>query len=179
MTKKNRLLMGLVLVFAVLAVAGITAAAVSNFGTESNPLVTKSYIDNVVAENILKELDTSISAQADKLKSDFNEQIENFSGGGSATGTPSSFEVLTLKNNQVIRCSVGTQILLRSGSATCYGGDSPRLVNTTNGTTLDEAGSALTANNMYLVSIENNGLRAREDGTVILISGTYTIYDNL
>lgn len=178
MTKKNRLFMGIAVILAVLGIAGITAAAVSNFGTESNPLATKSYIDNVASQNILKELNSVIDSKVSQLEEDFSSQVDSFTA-GDFSGVPSSFEVITLNKSQVIRCSVGTEIILRSGSATCYGGSSPRLVNTTTGTPLSDAGSALTINNMYLVTLDNNGLRAQSDGTVILVSGTYTIYNDL
>ncbi len=178
MTKKKKLYIGLAVIIGVLFISGITAIAVSGFGTQSNPLATKSYIDNVASKNILNSLTDTINTKTAELSNKFSKQISSFSGSGSVS-SPSSFEVITMKQNQVIRCSVGTEILLRSGSATCYGGSAPRLVNVTDGTTLETAGSALTLNNMYMVSIYNNGLRARSDNTVIMVSGTYTIYDNL
>ena len=177
MTRKKKIYIGLAVILGVIFVSGITAIAVSNFGTQSNPLATKSYIDNVASKNILASVDEKINSKAAELKADFSRQIALYSGG--AASAPASFEVITLKKSQVVRCSVGTEIILRSGSATCYGGSAPRLVNITAGSTLDTAGTALTQNNMYLVSVYNNGLRAQADNTVIMVSGTYTIYDNL
>lgn len=97
----------------VIFVAGVTAIAVSNFGTQSNPLATKSYVDNVASENILSSLTSAVSTKASELETKFNKQIEAFEA-GEITGTPSSFEVITLSTNQVIRCGVGTEIIVRS-----------------------------------------------------------------
>lgn len=178
MTGRKKVLIGLMVLIGVIFVAGVTAVAVSNYGTQSNPLVTKSYIDDVVAPDILSELSDEIKTQSTALENKFKDQIKNYSG-GAAAAVPSSFEVVMLAKSEVIRCSVGTEIMLRSGKATCYGGSAPRLVDTTDGSTLDVAGSDLTANHMYLVTLDNNGLRAQADDTVILVSGTYTVYDNL
>lgn len=178
MTMKKKLIVGLAVLMGVIFVAGVTAIAVSNFGTQSNPLATKSYVDNVASENILSSLNSAVSTKASELESKFNKQIEAFEA-GEITGTPSSFEVITLSTNQVIRCGVGTEIIVRSGSATCYGNGPDFLLDTTAGTILTAAGDAMTNNHMYVVSIYNNGLRARSDGTVIMVSGTYTIYNNL
>ena len=178
MTKKQKLYIGLAVILGVLFISGVTAIAVSSFGTQSNPLATKSYIDNIASKNIMSSLEETVNKKAAELSDKFTKQVNSFSGGGTVS-SPASFEVITMKKSQVIRCAVGTEILLRSGSATCYGGSAPRLVNVTDGTALETAGSALTLNNMYMVSIYNNGLRAQADNTVIMVSGEYTIYDNL
>ena len=71
-------------------------------------------------------------------------------------------------------CLVGCDILLRIGSPSASGPDSPVLVDTTEGTTL-ENGGVLVKNHLYMATIVNNGLTATADVTKVLISGEYTI----
>lgn len=177
MIRKNKLLMAAAVVLGVVFVAGVTAVAVSNYGTQSNPLVTKSYIDNVVKDDILSSVDDSLEAESSELQEKFSQQVDSATT-GSLDGTPSSFETITLDNNEVIRCGVGAQIIVRSGSATCYG-NGPVLTDATSGSVLNTPGDALTNNHLYVAILDKNGLRARSNGTVIMVSGSYTIYDNL
>ncbi len=47
-------------------------------------------------------------------------------------------------------------------------------MDTTAGSTVT-SGTALSANHLYLVTIEGNGFTATADGTAVLISGGYTL----
>ena len=64
-------------------------------------------------------------------------------------------------------------ILLRSGTATCVSDTSPGLVDMTAGTTL-AGGGALTANHLYLATIEGRGVKA-STAVTLLVRGTYSI----
>ena len=175
--KKNRLYIGLAVVFGIILVAGITAAAVTNYGTQANPLVTKSYIDDVASKKVLDDAGKLIDAKAKELETKISGIVSGVSSGNSSA--PASFTTITLNTSQVIRCSLGSEIILRSGTATCYGNGPDFLIDQTLATTFTAAGTALVKNHSYLVSVDRNGLRARSDGTVILVSGEYTIYNNL
>ncbi len=140
---------------AVCAAAGITVYAAYNYGTKDDPLITKSYLDEVLTPELMAE---------------FNAQLDAAQG-SSGDGT---FTVVTLSRGQKITCQVGCEIMLRIGSASASGPDSPVLVDTTSGTTL-ENGGALVKNHLYMATIVNNGLTASADGTKVLISGEYTV----
>ena len=47
-------------------------------------------------------------------------------------------------------------------------------MNLTSGSVLSP-GSALSANNLYMVSIEDRGFKAGSNGATVLVSGSYTI----
>ena len=145
---------------AVLLVAGATAAAITNYGSQSDPLVTLSYLNDTVKPAIMDELDRKLA---------------NASSGGSVNSGESDFTVVTLSKGQVVKCDVGTEIMLRIGSASSYGPDSPRLIDSTTGDAVSSSGSALTKNHMYVVTIVNNGITATSSNTKILIRGSYTI----
>lgn len=151
-TKRAKIIICAVL--ALCAIAGITVYAAYNYGTKDDPLITKSYLDEVLTPELMAQF----SAQLDAAEGD----------------TGADFKVLTLSRGQTISCQVGCEIMLRIGTASASGPDSPVLVDTTSGTTL-ENGGALVKNHLYMVTIVNNGLTASADTTKVLISGTYTV----
>lgn len=139
---------------AVCAIAGITVYAAYNYGTKDDPLITKSYLDEVLTPELIAEF----SAQLDAAEGE----------------TGGAFRVVTLGKGQTVSCQVGCEIMLRVGTAAASGADSPVMVDTTSGTTL-ENGGALVKNHLYMVTIAGNGLTASADTTKVLISGTYTV----
>lgn len=143
----------LLLALLVLVVAGVTVYAASSYGSQSDPLITKSYLDKVLTPELMEQFDKQLAD----------------AGGAGAT-----FEVVTLSKGQKLTCQVGCQVMLRIGSAYASGPDNPVLVDTTSGTTLANGG-AMTKNHLYMVTIVNNGLTASETGTKVLVSGSYTI----
>lgn len=136
--------------------AGITVYAAFNYGSKDDPLVTKSYLDEVLTPELMEE---------------FSARLDAFD---SASGDSGAFSVLTLSRGQTVSCQVGCEIMLRIGSASASGPDSPALVDTTSGTTLD-AGGVLEKNHLYMATIVNNGLTASQDSTKILIRGEYAV----
>lgn len=140
---------------ALCAIVGITVYAAYNYGTKDDPLITKSYLDEVLTPELMAEFNAQLDA------------AEGSSGDG-------VFTVVTLSKGQTVKCQVGCEIMLRIGAAYASGPDSPVLVDTTEGTTL-ENGGALVKNHLYMATIVNNGLTATADVTKVLISGEYTI----
>lgn len=154
MSKKKKTLI-ICLAAAVLVLAGVTVYAATSYGTESDPLITKSYLDEV----LLPELEESFQQELDSALAG--------SGGG-------SFTVLTLSKGQTVTCEVGCEILLRIGTASVVAGDTPGLVDTTTAGTLNNGG-ALTANHLYMVTIKGHGITATANTVKVLISGSYTV----
>lgn len=152
-TNKTKIIICVLL--ALCAVAGVTVYAAYNYGTKDDPLITKSYLDEVLTPELMAEFNAQLDA------------AEGSSGDG-------AFTVVTLSKGQTVKCQVGCEIMLRIGSASASGPDSPVLVDTTEGTTL-ENGGVLVKNHLYMATIVNNGLTATADVTKVLISGEYTI----
>ena len=151
MKQRKRTLIILAALVLILAAAA-TAYAVNNYGTQADPLITKSYLDEVLQPELLAEFDDMLS-----------------DGAGGA-----DFRVVTLQNGQTLSAGVGCEVMLRIGSASASGPDSPVLVDTTSGTTL-ENGNSMVKNHLYMITIVNNGLKATADGTKVLVSGSYTV----
>lgn len=173
------------MITALLSVATAALLLGASQGTETDPLVTKSYIDNVVAPSILTSLESTLDQRETTLTDTFNAAIAQYkadtealladAGQGTTTEPENSsvFKVVVLTKGQTLRCSTGAELLLRSGTATVVATSSPGLIDSTWGTTL-ASGNELLTNHLYLITADNRGLSASTDVTV-MVRGSYTI----
>ena len=143
----------LVIAVAVLA-AGIGAYAATNYGTQSDPLVAMSYLEDVLGPKMETELDKQINEAANSLKSQSGAASRAFADEPHPPG-------------QTRTGGEGCEIVLRSGSAAATG----TLVDVTSGTELASGGS-LTANHLYVGS--GSGVTA-SGNTTLLVRGSYTV----
>ena len=105
-----------------------------------------------------------------------NSQIAQQTGGQvtSDSGPVSTFTVVTLSSGQVLKGDIGCEVMLRVGSAVCVSPSSPGLIDETSAGTLNNSG-ALAQNHLYMMTIENRGVKATAATTKLLVRGTYTI----
>jgi len=171
---KNKIITGILVLAAIAFVSGATLLAVA---TQEDPAITMSYLNNTFKQQILDE----VAKTGQELTRDFDARIAELeaelqASQGSTAQTSNSaerFSVVTLSRGQSLTCSVGTELMLRVGTAT-GSGSAPALVDYTGGETLS-SGTALAANHMYLVTIEGNGLKATADSVRALVRGTYKV----
>lgn len=155
MNKKLKTILIAVLLVAV--GAGVGAYAASTYGTESDPLVAKSYLDNTLTPKLQAEFQTKIDQQSQLLE----QQI-------ASANTTVNFSAVTLTSGQTLRCSAGCEVVLRAGTATAAG----PLSDVTTGTALN-AGAALAQNHLCLAAA-SGGVTAT--GSVsLLVRGAYTV----
>ena len=174
---KSKIIIGVVLLAAVTLISGASILAFASPGTQSDPFITLSYLTDVFKPQVMvevnrtgAELQQSFDARIAALESQLQ---TNQNSANSAPDPTDVFSVVTLSRGQSLTCSVGTEIMLRIGSATGFG-TAPAIVDYTEGEAL-ASGSALTPNHMYLVTIEGNGIRAAADTVRVLVRGTYSI----
>lgn len=162
-----------------LSVGVLTLLLGAAAGSQTDPLVTMSYLTDVNTPAILKQVDAKLDSReqalVDKLDGvadTYAQEVESLMGssGGSAS---SVFSVVTVKAGQQLLGSTGCELLLRSGSATCVAASAPGLVDSTDGSTL-AAGGAVQPNHLYLITADGRGLKATADATV-MVRGSYTI----
>ena len=151
MSKKSKIVVCALLA---LVVIGASAYAFSSYGSKDDPLITKSYLDDVLAPQLLEEFEARLDA--------------------SDSAANGSFSVVTLSYGQELTADVGCEIMLRIGSATVSATDTPGLVDTTDGTTL-ENGLSLTQNHLYMATIAGHSVVAASDTVKLLVSGTYSL----
>lgn len=161
--KKNRRLSWLLAIIAVFAALSITAFAVEP-GSSSDPLVTLSYLEDVFFDKIMDEVDERIAAR----NKDIAKEVTGTSG------TADAFAVVTLTDGQVLIGDIGCEVMLRVGSAVCTSPSAPGLIDETSATTLNNGG-ALQQNHMYMMTIENRGVKATSATVKVLVRGGYTI----
>ncbi len=184
--KKNhwlvRLTLLMLLSYAALAVS-VTAAG--SAGSESDPLVTLSYLNDTFMTQLLgkvdeklavrdKELSDKLTAQVDADTRALAEQYGGSVSTGSGSGTADTFTVVTLSNGQTLMGGIGCEVMLRVGTASCVTPSSPGLIDETDGTTLG-GGAALVKNHLYMMTIDERGVKATAETVKLLVRGGYSI----
>ena len=179
---KNRRLtirVGAVVLTALCLTAGVALA--NGVGTEGDPLITLSYLNTTAAPAILEQVDGKVDAYSQQLADKLNQAIQGYSEQmDKAIAQPeeqqynASYAVVTLKKDQVLNMDIGCEVMLRIGTAVCVTPSSPGLINTTEGTTLNN-GKDLVTNHLYMATITDRGIKATATTTKVLVRGGYTI----
>lgn len=130
----------------------VVGAFAAEAGTQSDPLVTMSYLNGTFMNEIMSK-------------------VESLAGG---KGTGDSFTVVTLSSGNTMKLSLGAEVMLRVGSAKCVASSEPGLIDTTGGTVL-AGGKALTANHLYMTTVDGRGIQATASTVKVLVRGTYTV----
>lgn len=169
MNKKTMTIFTLSVVFALILGIGIGGYAASGYGTSSDPLVTLSYLTDKLTPDIMAKLDKQIADKEAQLTKKFTDLL-------AASGSVKSdtYSVVTLSNGQTLSGKVGCEIMLRVGTATCVAQNTPGLIDSSSGNSIN-SGAALTMNHMYIVSIDGHGVRATASSVKVLVRGEYSI----
>jgi ethanolamine utilization microcompartment shell protein EutS len=179
-TIKTKLATALAVIAAVTLILGVgVLIANATAGTQNDPLVTLGYLNDRFTPQVMTDLRGDITRAEQTLSQQIastQAALEALIGTGSAeTAVPSAdrFTVVTLNRGQRLTASVGTEIMLRIGTANGFG-SAPALVNYTTGATLSSGGTLVT-NHMYLITIEGNGIEATADLVRVLARGEFTV----
>lgn len=151
-----------------LAAAGLTAVgamASGGAGSQSDPLVTLSYLTETFTGQMMEKVDALITQR--------NAQLAQEPGGGPALpGESAAYTAVTLAAGQTLFGDAGCEVLLRSGTAVCAASSSPGLVDATAGSSLN-GGAALQINHLYLMTDSRAVTTA--SGATLLVRGGYLI----
>lgn len=152
-----------------LAAAGLTAfgaLAAGGAGSQSDPLVTLSYLTDTFTGQIMDKVDAAIAQRNAQL-------LRELGGNGSAaSGEASAYTAVALAAGQALYGEAGCEVLLRSGAASCGGTGSAVLADATTGGSLD-GGGALEANHLYLMP--ESGSVSSAGGAVLLVRGGFAV----
>ncbi len=160
--------------------------------TENDPLVSLSYIENVLTPSLKDYVDGKVvGANAEEvaaaLANDQNfrdfvsnvvrEELENYSfpsqGGTSASA---SFYTLNLGAGQKITALGKCELILQSGACAAFGPASSGAVKDISANRTLSSGTALTVGNYVEISYaDGSGIAALRDGTSLLIRGEYSV----
>ena len=147
----------------------LAGAALAAGGTQTDPLVTLSYLNDVFAPQVEEDMEAMVSEKADELAQQFDQAISQVGSGGASV-----FSVVTLSDGQTLVGDVGCEVMLRIGSAVCGSDGSTGLIDVTDGSTLSDGGDLVT-NHLYMVTISTRSVTATAGTTKLLVRGPYTI----
>ena len=162
--KKNRRFSFMLAIVAVFAALSVTAFAVEP-GSSKDPLVTLSYLEDVFFKEVMESVEERIEAR----NQDIAKEVTGITTSGGDT-----FTVVTLSNGQVLTGEIGCEVMLRVGNAVCSAPSAPGLIDETNASTLED-GKSLAKNHLYMMTIEDRGVKATSDTVKVLVRGAYTI----
>lgn len=153
----------------VLAAAGLTAIgalAAGGAGSQSDPLVTLSYLTDTFTGQIMDKVDAAIAQRNTQLLQELGRS------GAADSGEASTYTAVTLAAGQTLYGEAGCEVLLRSGAASCGGTGSAALADATTGGSLN-GGNALEANHLYLMP--ESGSVSAAGGAVLLVRGGFAV----
>ncbi|MBE6915109.1 MAG: hypothetical protein E7471_00525 [Ruminococcaceae bacterium] len=182
---------------AVLLLAGVFAIA-AEYGTQSDPLVSKGYIDSVFAPQLLSQVDSLVAQKLgnasseiqaaqdiiDQKMSEFESRqlsvsvdqafMDNVSNRVIQTVqdqsyNQSTFRAVTVPAGKQLILSVGSEMVLQAGTGKCVSS----LLDTTTGAVVSTGGS-VPAFHLYLASAQGSGVKASTQVTA-LVRGAYQI----
>ncbi len=180
MKKKNWLYRIFSLALVTVTLSAFAALAVE-VGSANDPLVTLSYLNETFQKQIMTQVEAVFNQRDMQLKQQLNDQVWQAEqklasqyGGSTRNDSASTYAVVDLTQGQCLYGTVGTEVMLRVGSAVCLANSTPGLIDTTNGETLSDAQS-LKANRLYLMTVEGRGVQATAKTVKLLVRGSYEI----
>ena len=167
---------GAIVLTAVVVVGAFSASAAG--GDQNDPLVTLSYLTQVVTPQLLEKVDEQVAANEKVLTDKLNKAIDDYSKQmeqvlGQGTGESASYVPVSLSSGQTLYPAAGCELLLRSGGAKVSAGTSPVLLDTTAGSSL-EIGGGLKTNHLYVVPLDGAKISV-SSAAVFLVRGSYTV----
>lgn len=151
-------------------IGSVSIAAIGEAGSDTDPIVSKSYV-----EKRLTELETKIAgsntAAMDQKLSQLQVQIDALAKNTGVSGA--DFALVQVKAGSTLTFSESAMLILRAGSAKTIVGPGGGLSDLTIGTDLVE-GQAIVGNHLILVP-RNDGRGVKITGdSWLMIKGTYT-----
>lgn len=142
----------------ILCLALCFSAVLAEPGGNDDPLISKSYIENVLMPSIKQYVESRIA------------EVNS----GSGTGTAETFKVVEVKKDQQLICSAGTELILRMGTATIMATEKGGLADTTAG--FDLANNVpMPANHLLIVPVaDGRGIKATSS-VLVMVKGGYTL----
>ena len=153
--------MKLKIVAGVVCLCSLFVVALAAPGTDGDPLISLSYIDDVLMPKIEQYVESKIA--------------EIYSGGAETDNqTADVFTVVEAKEGDEIICSAGTELILRMGKAEIIATEKGGLADTTAGYDLANS-TEMPANHLLIVPVaDGRGIKAKSD-IIVMIKGEYSI----
>jgi len=135
--------------------AGVALASGTGQGSQADPLVTLSYVTKAV-EDLEDRLAQRIDSRAEELLGQIQDESKT-----------AAFMTVEVPAGQTLTLNVGTQLILRTGRATCKDG----LVDLTDGSTL---WGDLVENHLYIATESGQAVTVTAKA-LFLVQGGYSV----
>lgn len=149
MSKLQKLFMIIVAVAVFYFFAISANADVAEPGSESDPIVTKSYVDKVI-NNLQQYIDTK-------------------------SGGSESFEIVYIEQGQQLIGNKGTEIILRSGIASVVDSGNGGLADVTEGKDITSGENVIQNHLLIVPRDDGRGVKAENNNVVLLVKGAYMV----
>lgn len=138
-------------------------------GSSDDPLISLSYFDNKIKElkeEIIKSLSKDLDEKFNKTEKEIQSSLNEIKEKG--VSTPSTFEVVSVKENETLICEAGTEIIVRSGKFTAVGGETGGVSDVTAGK--DLVTDEVIINNHLLIvpKSDGRGITSKIAGAVMI-----------
>lgn len=154
-------------------------------GTADDPVVTKSYVDQKIAQAIKGGVPASnTSSKATSSTTPATNATSNPSASGTSgagkTSTPEQTEalkVVDVKPGQKLIAKAGSEFILRNGYAVVYSMDASGAIDITSGTEIVH-NQTVEKNHLLSFPREGRGIQVKEGqkfGLVVMVRGGYTV----
>lgn len=148
-------------------------------GSEADPVVTQSYVEQkseqtkYYIDSLVASFKTQLDQKDAEIK-DLQQKVSQLSAGTGGTGGMAPLEAIKLTKGKILLTGAGTEVILRSGSATAIKGVGGGLADVTKGKDL-LSGEAVAFNHFLISAREDGrGIKMTVDGYV-MVRGSYTI----
>ncbi|GAV12438.1 hypothetical protein [Paenibacillus sp. NAIST15-1] len=157
------------------SILGVNAfAADTTPGTSSDPLVTKSYVDQQVKSLIQAELKKGNTGNDTTSKDKDNPKKDQPEGD---TTSNTELKVVTVKTGQKLIAKAGTEVIVRNGKAVITSPDENGVPDVTEGTDI-KSGQAVATNHLLLFPRDGRGMMPdpqQENGLIVMVRGGYSV----
>ena len=160
--KKNRWLRrgAALLLIAVVLAATISATAI---GTAEDPLVSLSYLQKTFLGQVMADVTAVLDQRDAELTADLDEKI-----------AAAAANQVTMSKGQQLIGDIGCEVMLRVGTAVCVSASKTGLIDQSDAIVLED-GDELVKNHLYMMTIEERGVKATANTVKVLVRGTYTL----
>ena len=168
MKKTVRVVLIAAAVLIVLAAAVLAAGEAALPGSEGDPLVTLSYINDVFTDYVKELFRNALNEKSRTVTESLESRLSALED---AAGLGRTFETVTLSDGAVLVCREGAEVMLREGSAAA---EAASALTDLGGGEAPKAGENLGTNRLYLITADSCGIRAKGK-TELLVRGEYEI----
>ena len=149
-------------------------ALAAEVGSANDPLVTLSYLNEGYLKSVMDKVDAAITARNTTVSAEIDRKIAKEGGGSVSTAAGASFTLVTLNQGQTLLLDLGSEVLLRVGTANCVAASTPGLIDVTGAGSINN-GAALVKNHLYMATIEERGLLATAATVKVMVRGGYVV----